>query len=84
MQPVSGAMWYPSLMSKPCTIEHWDNAAARSRAVKSREPQSAIDLFPSRPSAMSRNLSGPFLGTAPFGSMMVGSGCPGCTNSIAP
>jgi hypothetical protein len=61
-----------------------DKALASSRAENTRVPQSEMDLLPTRPSAIARNLSGPFLGTAPMGSMMVGSSMPGRMNSIAP
>ena len=52
--------------------------------MNSRVPHLGMDMFPSRASEMSRNLSGPFLGTAPFGSTIVGGGCPGRMASAAP
>ena len=59
-------------------------ASASSFQVCIRTPQSAKDLFPSLASEMSRYLSGPFFGTAPFGSMMTGLGRSGSTHSSAP
>jgi hypothetical protein len=71
-------------MSKPCRIARHRREAARSRAVNNRVPHLGIDKFPNRASEMSRNLSGAFLGTAPFVSTIVGGRCPGRMASAAP
>ena len=52
--------------------------------MNKRVPHAGMVLFPTRPSAMSRNSSLPFLGTEPLGSMMMGSWWPGRMASKAP